>query len=65
VITHQGRPIALLLPVDAEELEQAMLKAAHPGPNDARARYAEIAQQVQNAWPAGMKTEDLLDEIRG
>jgi prevent-host-death family protein len=65
VITHQGRPIALLLPVNAEELEQAMLRAARPSRKDAWARYAEIAQQVRNAWPAGKETEDLLDEIRG
>jgi prevent-host-death family protein len=65
VITHQGRPIALLLPVDAEELEQAMLEAARPSVEDVPARYAEIAQQVRQAWPSGKATDTLLDEIRG
>lgn len=67
VITHQGRPTALLLPVDAEELERAMLRAAHPDADEARARYAEIAQQVRAAWPANVNktTQDLIDEIRG
>jgi prevent-host-death family protein len=45
VITYQGRPIAMLLPVDAET-------------------YAQLAEQVRQAWPAEQSTQDLLDEIR-
>jgi prevent-host-death family protein len=64
VITYQGRPMALLLPVDTEAVEIAMVEASRqavPGGWDA---YARAAEQVRQAWPEERETQEVLDEIR-
>ena len=53
-----------MLPVDAEPPEGSNLNRAHQNAEDAWARYAQTAQQLREAWPAGRATEILLDEVR-
>lgn len=58
VITDQGHPIALLLPVDTEELEAATLEA---GGWEA---YASLAESLRQAWPSDQPTQTLIDDMR-
>ena len=64
VITYQGRPIALLLPVDTEAVEATMVKASKRSVSGGWDTYARIAEQMRQAWPAGQETQKVLDEIR-
>ena len=64
VITCQGRPIAVLLPVEADAVEPTVVEASRqavPGGWDA---YARAAEQVRQAWPAEWKAKEVLGEIR-
>jgi antitoxin (DNA-binding transcriptional repressor) of toxin-antitoxin stability system len=64
VITYQGRPIALLMPVDTEALEAAMVEASKQAVAGGWEAYARVAEEVRQAWPEGQKTQEVLDEIR-
>lgn len=64
VITYQGHPTALLLPLDAASVETAMVKASKQAVVGGWETYARVAEQVRQAWPVGRKTAQVLDEIR-
>ena len=64
VITHQGRPTALLLPVDTGAVEAAMVEASKQAVVGGWEAYARAAEQVRRAWPAEHKTPEVLNEIR-
>jgi prevent-host-death family protein len=64
VITYQGRPIAVLLPVNTEAVEAAMLDASKQSAK-AWDNFFRIAEEIRKIWPADVKTQDLIDEIRG
>lgn len=64
VITHQGQPIAVLLPVDEKKMEDAIIEA---GKRNAIARwetYARLADQISRAWPSNLKTQEIMDNVR-
>ena len=63
IITYQGRPVALLLPLDAEEVEKAMLEAGKRSAMGWK-RYADLSKEIRKEWPEGMKSRDALEEIR-
>jgi prevent-host-death family protein len=65
IITHQGRPVALLLPLQAEAVEAAIVQMGQRMAVSGWERYAQVAEQVRRNWPPDQKTQDLLDEIRG
>jgi prevent-host-death family protein len=65
VVTYQGRPIALLLPVDAEVVEAAVVDTSRTAVVGGWEAYARLAEQVRQAWPAERETQEVLDEIRG
>jgi prevent-host-death family protein len=64
VITYQGRPIALLLPVDSKAIEAAMIQAGKRTVTGGWENYAQIAEQVRQTWPKDQETQQVLDEIR-
>ncbi len=64
VVTYQGRPIAMLLPVDAERIEAAMVQAGKQRMTGGWETYAQLAEQTRGAWPTQKSTQELLDEIR-
>jgi len=65
VITYQGHPIAMLLPVDTDTVEEAMVGAGRQAAtNGGWAAYARVAVQVRQAWPASRRAQDILDETR-
>ncbi len=45
VITYQGKPVALLLPLDPEAVEKAMLEAGKRSAVGWK-RYAELAEEI-------------------
>jgi prevent-host-death family protein len=64
IITYQGRPIAMLLPVNTEMIEAAMVQAGKGSVAGGWEAYARLAEQVRQAWPMEQSTQDLLDGIR-
>ena len=65
VVTHQGRPVALLLPVDTERLERAMLEAGkQAAATTAWERYARLAAETRERWPPGRRSGAALDDVR-
>ena len=64
VITYQGRPVALLLPVNAEAIEAAMVQTGKQSVVGGWETYARLVEQVRLAWPAEQGTQDILDEVR-
>ncbi len=65
VITHQGRPVALLSPLDTEKIEVEMLRSAQQSVSgDHWKVYRQLANDIRQAWPADLDTQTLLDDIR-
>lgn len=64
VVTYQGRPVAVLLPVDTERLEQAMLDAGKEASAAAWERYTRLAGETRERWPADRRSEAVLEELR-
>jgi prevent-host-death family protein len=64
VITYNGRPVAVILPLDVERAEAAMVEAGRQAVLDNWDRYERVAAQVRQAWPADRSTQDVIDAIR-
>lgn len=64
VVTYQGRPVALLLPVNMETMEAAMIEAGKQSVVGGWEAYARLAEQARKAWLTEQSSQDLLDEIR-
>ncbi len=64
VITYQGRPVAILLPLDAEQAEKEMVQAGKKAVLDNWDRYELLAQELRQDWPAELSTQDLIDAVR-
>jgi prevent-host-death family protein len=64
IITYQGKPVALLLPVQAEVVEKTMVEAEQRSVADGWETYARLAEELRRDWPADKSTQELMDEIR-
>jgi prevent-host-death family protein len=64
VITQQGRPVALLSPLDQEKMEAEILRSARQSVTDSWKVYNQLAEEIRKAWPADVDTKTLLDDIR-
>lgn len=64
VITYQGHPTALLLPVDAGVVEAAIVEASKRSVTGGWKTYVRVAEQVRQAWLAEQSTQEALDEVR-
>ena len=64
VITYQGRPVAILLPLNTEQAEQEMVQAGKRAILDNWARYELLAEELRQTWPADLSTQDLIDATR-
>ena len=64
VITYQGRPVAVILPLDTERAEAEMVQASKRAIVDDWEQYERLAQAIREAWPVDVSTQDLLDDIR-
>lgn len=64
VITQQGRPVALLSPLDQEKIEAEILRSARQSVSNGWKVYHQLAEEIRKAWPADLETQTLLDDIR-
>jgi prevent-host-death family protein len=64
IITYQGQPVAVLLPLDAPAVEQAILNVAKQGTSQGWDAYAQVAAAVRERWPESTSTQTVLDDIR-
>lgn len=65
IISYQGQPVAVLLPLDAEAVEQAILQVGKSGAARGWDAYFQAAERVRQVWPETTATQALLDELRG
>jgi prevent-host-death family protein len=64
VVTYQGRPVAVILPLDTEQAEVEMVKASKNAVLGDWERYERLAEEIRSAWPSDLATQDLIDAIR-
>ncbi len=64
VVTHQGKPVALMLPVDAEAIEAKLVEAAKQSSGAGWETYRALAENLREIWPEGKDTHAVINEIR-
>ena len=64
IITHRGRPAALLLPINADPVEEAMVQAGKAGVANGWQTYANLAKELRASWPEEQSSQDVLNQIR-
>jgi prevent-host-death family protein len=64
VVTYQGRPIAILLPLPEQEIEQTILQVGKQTALAGWEPYARLAETLRQEWPQDQNTQEILDEIR-
>ena len=64
VVTYQGRPVAIILPLDEERAEAEMVQAGKKAILSGWDQYEQIAQEIRDVWPADVSTQDLIDAVR-
>jgi prevent-host-death family protein len=64
VITYQGRPVAVLLPLDVTHVEQEIVRASKEAVLGNWERYERLAEELRNAWSSDLSTQDLMNAIR-
>jgi prevent-host-death family protein len=64
VVTYQGRPVAVILPLDAGQAEKEMVQASKKAVLDSWERYERLAEELRRAWPTDLSTQDVIDAIR-
>jgi prevent-host-death family protein len=64
VVTYQGRPVAVILPLDTEQAEVEMVKASKNAVLGDWERYERLAEEIRSAWPSDLATQDLIDAVR-
>jgi len=63
IITHQGRPIAILLPVDTARGEAAMAEAGKRAVSEGWSAYIRLAEEIRQSWPPDRSSQAVLDEV--
>lgn len=64
VITYQGRPVAVLLPLNTEQAEAEMSLAGKKAISNSWERYEQLAQDLRERWSTNLSTQDVMDMIR-
>lgn len=64
IITYKGRPIAILLPLAEQQVEEAILQTGKQHVTGGWESYARLAEELREDWPQGRHTQAVLDEIR-
>jgi len=64
VVTYQGRPVAIILPLDAERAEREMVQAGKKAVLGSWERYERLAEELRRDWPANLTTQELIDALR-
>ena len=64
VVTYQGRPVAIILPLDAGRAEREMVQASKKAVLGSWERYERLAEELRRAWPADLSTQGVVNSIR-
>jgi prevent-host-death family protein len=64
VVTYQGRPVAVILPLDVERAELEMVEASKRAMLDSWERYERLAEELRQLWPRDVSSQDVIDAIR-
>ncbi|HOG46946.1 MAG TPA: type II toxin-antitoxin system Phd/YefM family antitoxin [Anaerolineae bacterium] len=64
VVTYQGRPVAIILPLDPDRAEAEIVAASKKAVLGDWERYQRLADDIRCAWPAGASTQAVIDEVR-
>jgi hypothetical protein len=64
MITYQGRPVAVILPVDTEAVEKLILQSGKQSAMDGWEAYKRLADELRREFPSGTGSQELLDDIR-
>jgi prevent-host-death family protein len=64
IVTYQGRPVAILLPLDAKRVEDEIVAASRRAVTGSWEHYQQLADEIRQDWPEGASTQDTIDAIR-
>ena len=64
VVTYKGRPVAVILPLDTEQAEAEMVRASKGAVLGSWEQYERLAEEIRQAWPVDLSTQDLIDAVR-
>jgi prevent-host-death family protein len=64
VVTYQGRPVVIILPLDAGWTEREMVQASKKAVLGSWERYERLAEELRRAWPTDLSNQDVIDSIR-
>jgi prevent-host-death family protein len=64
VVTYKGKPVAVILPLDTEKAAEAIVQSAKTAVASSWDEYEKLAQEIRDAWPDGLSTQELIDAIR-
>jgi len=64
VVTYQGRPVAILLPLDPERAEAEIVAASKKAVAGSWERYQHLADEIRQDWPEGESTQETIDAVR-
>ncbi len=64
IITYQGRPVAVLMPVDEQAVEAAIVQESKRSASSGWEIYQTLADLLRQTWPVGGSTQELLDDVR-
>jgi len=61
IITHHGRPVGVLSPIDEAQLDTLLVQAAKPLE---QAELDELSQEIARRWKTDKSAVELLSETR-
>lgn len=64
IITYQGRPTAILLPLDFDRIEAEWVSMGKRAALGGWEAYERLAEELRRAWPVEQRTQDLIDAVR-
>jgi prevent-host-death family protein len=64
IITQQGQPVALLLPLDMKKVEAAIVEATIEEGTASWSQFAALSASLCQQWLEDVNTNKLLDAIR-
>jgi prevent-host-death family protein len=64
VVTYQGRPVAVLLPIDPERAEAEIIAASKRAVAGGWEHYQRLADEIRDEWPKETSTQETVDAIR-
>lgn len=65
IVTHQGQPVAVLSPIDEEQLDAMLVRAATAATDtELAAELEELSQEVTRRWKSKKSGVKLVSEMR-